>query len=164
MTVLFYDSLGFNICQAFHIPVKEALSSGINSVYTIMISYTPLEFVICRSLSSPPAHLILTIHVMYWGHIIFYVWQGLKLAKGHNTLFMFMEFSRQEYWSGLPFPPPVDHTLELSTMTHPSWVALYGMAHSFIELCKPLRHDKAVIQEGERLKAKGEEPGGEWDG
>ena len=52
----------------------------------------------------------------------------------------FVGFSRQEYWSGLPFPSPVDHVLsELSTMTHPSWVALNGMAHSFIEL------DKAVI-------------------
>ena len=51
-----------------------------------------------------------------------------------------MEFSRQEYWSGLPFPSPVDHILsELSTMTHPSWVALQGIAHSFIEL------DKAVV-------------------
>ena len=38
-----------------------------------------------------------------------------------------------------------------STMTHPSWVALYGMAHSFIELHKPLCHDKAVIHEGEKL-------------
>ena len=65
MTVLFYDSLGFNTCQVFHTPMKEALSSGINSVYTI-ISHTPLEFVICRSLSSPPSHLILTSH-MYWG-------------------------------------------------------------------------------------------------
>ena len=53
---------------------------------------------------------------------------------------LFMEFSRQEYWSGLPFPSPVDHVLsELSTMTHLSWVALHGMAHSFIEL------DKAVV-------------------
>ncbi|KAF7249117.1 NADPH:adrenodoxin oxidoreductase, mitochondrial [Varanus komodoensis] len=34
-------------------------------------------------------------------------------------------------------------------MTCPSWVALHGMAHSFIELRKPLRHDKAVIHEGE---------------
>ena len=25
-----------------------------------------------------------------------------------------------------------------------SWVALHGMAYSFIELCKPLRHDRAV--------------------
>ena len=51
-----------------------------------------------------------------------------------------MGFSRQEYWSGLPFPSPVDHVLsELSTMTHLSWVVLHGMAHSFIEL------DKAVI-------------------
>ena len=48
---------------------------------------------------------------------------------------LFMGFSRQEYLSGLPFPYPVDHILwKLSTMTCPSWVALQGMAHSFIEL------------------------------
>ena len=29
-----------------------------------------------------------------------------------------MGFSQQEYWSGLPFSPPVDHVLlELSSMT-----------------------------------------------
>ena len=40
----------------------------------------------------------------------------------------FMGFSRQEYWSGLPFPSPVDHVLsELSTMTHPSYVTLHGI-------------------------------------
>ena len=60
-----------------------------------------------------------------------------------------MGFSRQEYWSGLPFPPLVDHILsERFTMTHPSWVALHGMAHSFVELHKPLRDYKAVIHEG----------------
>ena len=53
-------------------------------------------------------------------------------------------FSLQEHWSGLPFPPPLDHILsELSAMTHPSWVALHGMAHSFIELHNPLRQNKA---------------------
>ena len=47
---------------------------------------------------------------------------------------LFMGFSRQEYWSGLPFHSPVDHILsELSTMTCSSWVALHGLAHSFIE-------------------------------
>ena len=52
---------------------------------------------------------------------------------------LFMGFWRQEYWSGLPFPSPVDHILsELSTMTCLSWVALHGVAHGFIEL------DKAV--------------------
>ena len=35
---------------------------------------------------------------------------------------LFMGFSRQEYWRGLPFPSPVDHVLpELSAMTHLSW-------------------------------------------
>ena len=53
---------------------------------------------------------------------------------------LFMRFSRQEYWSGLPFPSPVGHVLsDLSTMTHLSWVDLHSMAHSFIEL------DKAVV-------------------
>ena len=53
---------------------------------------------------------------------------------------LFMGFSRQECWSGLPLPSPVDHILsEFSAMTHPSWVALHSMAHTFIEL------DKAVI-------------------
>ena len=60
-------------------------------------------------------------------------------------------FSQQVYWGGLPFPSPVYHILsELSAMTRPSWVALHGMALSFIELCKPLRHDNAVIHEGDK--------------
>ena len=52
-----------------------------------------------------------------------------------------MGFLLQEYWSGLPFSSPVDHVLpELSTMTYLSWVALRGMAYSFIELDKALIH------------------------
>ena len=50
---------------------------------------------------------------------------------------LFKGFSRQQYWSGLPFPSPVDHILsELSTMTHLFWVAPHRMAHSFNELDK----------------------------
>ena len=34
--------------------------------------------------------------------------------------------------------PPMDHVLsELPAVTRPSWVALHGMAHGFIELHKP---------------------------
>ena len=66
-----------------------------------------------------------------------------------------MGYSWQEYWSGLPFSPAADCVLsELFTMTRPSWVALQGMAHSFIELHKPLCHDKAVIHEGKILQIK----------
>ena len=61
-----------------------------------------------------------------------------------SSFIQFMRFSWQVY-CGLPFPPPVDHVLsELSAVTHPSLVALHGMAHSFTELHKPLHHDKAV--------------------
>ena len=66
-------------------------------------------------------------------------------GSNHTTSFclfiLFMGFSRQEYWSGLPSTYPVDHVLsELSTMIHPSWVARHGMAHSFIELDKTVVH------------------------
>ena len=42
---------------------------------------------------------------------------GKNTGVGSHSLFkLFMGFSRQEYWSGLPFPSPVDHILsELST-------------------------------------------------
>ena len=53
---------------------------------------------------------------------------------------LFMGSSRQEYWSGLPFPSPVAHILsDLSTMTRPSWVAPRAWLSS-IEL------DKAVVR------------------
>ena len=44
-------------------------------------------------------------------------------VKSFCLFILFMGFSRQEYWSGLPFPSPVDLILsELSTMTCLSWV------------------------------------------
>ena len=72
-------------------------------------------------------------------------WAPTDLSSSFSVLsfchfILFMGFSRQEYWSGLPLPSPVDLILsELSTMTRLSWVALHGMAQSFIEL------DKAVV-------------------
>ena len=61
-----------------------------------------------------------------------------------------MRFSQQVYWGGLPLPPPVGHVLsELSSMTRLSWVALHSMSHNFIQVHKPLCHDKAVIHKEE---------------
>ena len=76
------------------------------------------------------------------------------VAYGHTTrgvhfsasylfclFILFMRFSGQEYWRCLPFPSPVNHILlELSTMTHPSWVALHSMTCSFIKLHKVVIH------------------------
>ena len=54
---------------------------------------------------------------------------------------LFTVFSWQEYWSGLSFLSPVDHVLsELSTVTHPPWVAIHGVVHSFTELRKPIMY------------------------
>ena len=67
-----------------------------------------------------------------------------------------MGFWRQEYCSELPFPTPGDHILaELFTMTHQACMALHDMAHSFIELHKPLHHDIVAIHEGGNVKDRG---------
>ena len=76
--------------------------------------------------------------VTYWAPT--YLGSSSLIVLLFCLFILFMGFSRQEYWCGLPFPSPVDHiSSELSTVTRPCWVALHGMAHSFIEL------DKAVI-------------------
>ena len=70
------------------------------------------------------------------------LWGGSSFSIISFCLFiLFMGFSRQECWSGLPFPSPVDHVLSnLSTMTSSSWVALRGMAQSLIKLYKAVIH------------------------
>ena len=56
---------------------------------------------------------------------------------------LFMGFSRQEYWSGLPFPSLVDHVLsELSTMTSRSYHSppLFLSLGAFLEKNLKIRH------------------------
>ena len=81
---------------------------------------------------------------LHWSPVAYWAptnLQSSSLSVLSFCLFiLFMGFSRQEYWSGLPFCSAVDYILsELFTMTHLSWVNLHGMTHSFIEL------DKAVV-------------------
>ena len=58
---------------------------------------------------------------------------------------LFMGFSRQEYWNGLPFPSLVDTFCQNSLPWPVLQVALHGMAHSFIELDKAVIHVISLI-------------------
>ena len=75
---------------------------------------------------------------LHWSPVAY--WASTDLGSSSFSILsfclfvLFMGFSRQEYWSGLSSPSPVDHILsDLSTMTHPSWVAPQAWL-SFIEL------------------------------
>ena len=97
--------------------------------------------------SIPSFFLELFLHwspVVYWAPTIL---GSSSFSVLFFCLFMlFMGFSRHEYWSGLPIPSPVDHILsEHSTMTRLSWVALHGMAHSFIELDQAVVHVISLV-------------------
>ena len=87
---------------------------------------------------------------LHWFPVTYWAPTDLGCSSFSILLFclfiLFMGISRQEYWSGLPFLFPVDHILsELSTITHPSWVALHSMAHSFIELDKAVVHGVRLV-------------------
>ena len=81
---------------------------------------------------------------LYWSPVAY--WAPTDLGSSSFSVLsfcffiLFMGFSKQEYWSGLTFPSPVDHVLSAhSTIIRLSWMALHGIAYSFIEL------DKAVV-------------------
>ena len=80
---------------------------------------------------------------LHWPPVAYWVPTDLRstsfIILSFCLFILFMGFSRQEYWNGLPFPSPVDHILsDFSTMTRPSWVAPQAWL-GFIEL------DKAVV-------------------
>ena len=123
----------------------------------VLLFFSALDF------SSIPSH-ITTGHCFHFGSISSFFlefflhsfpvayWAPTNLGSSSFSVLsfclfvLFMGFSRQEYWSGLPFPSPVDHVLsEISTMTHLSWVALHGMAPTFIELDKAVVHMISLI-------------------
>ena len=117
--------------------------------YAILL-FTALDLASITSHSLNPVLFLLWLHpfilpgvFLHWCPVAY--WAPTDLGSSSFSILsfclfiLFMGFSRQEYWSGLPFPSPVDHILTgLSTMTHPSWVALWAWL-SFIEL------DKAVV-------------------
>ena len=154
------------LCVCFFFPTKSNLSllhgPNIPGSYA-MLFFTALDFMFTtRHIHNwasfrfgPATSFCLELLVIALNSYPVAYWTPSDLGGSSSSVIsfclfiLFMEFSKQEYWSEFPFPPPVDHVFsELFTMTLPSWVALNGMAHSFIELCKPLCHDKAVVHEG----------------
>ena len=106
---------------------------------TLLLSPVPSTTGYCFCFGSIPLFFLELF--LHWSPVA--CWEPTDLGSSSFSILsfciftLFMGFSGQEYWSGLPFHSPVDHIFaELSTMTRPSWVTLYGMAHSFIELDK----------------------------
>ena len=110
---------------------------------TLLLSPVPSTAGCCFCFGSIPSFFLEVF--LHWSPVTYWALTNLGSSSFNILLFslfiLFIGFSRQEYWSCLPFRSPVDHILSvLSTMTLPSWVAPQGMAHSFIEL------DKAVVR------------------
>ena len=66
---------------------------------------------------------------------------GVHLSVSYLFAFSYCSWGFQGKNTEVGCHSPADHFLsELSTMTHPSWVILHGMALSFIELDKTVVH------------------------
>ena len=135
-----FDHFQFALIHRPNIPGFYALLLFI--YWTLLLSPVTSTTRCCFCLSSNSSFFLELF--LHWFPVAY--WAPTELGSSSFSVLsfclfiLFMGFSRPEYWSGLPFPSPVDHILsELSTMTRLSCVALHGMAHSFIEL------DKAVV-------------------
>ena len=138
-----YTPLRLIICMFYHSDfLGLSFQAGIKWLHIDLPSAVTSTTGCCFCFGSIPSFFLES--VLHWSPVAY--WAPTDLGSSSFSVLSFafslllMGFSRQEYWSGLPFPSPVEHVLsELFTMTCPSWVALHGMAHSFIEL------DKAVV-------------------
>ena len=119
-------------------------SIALDFIVTTRHIHNCVSFLLWLSIFIPPE----VISPLFSTSILDTYWPGgLSFSIVSFCLFiLFMGFSCLECWSGLPFPSPVDHVLsDLSTMTCPSWVALHGMAHSFIKLYQTVIHVMILV-------------------
>ena len=117
-------------------------------LWTLLLSPVPSTTGCCFCFGSISSFFLKLF--LHWSPVAY--WASTDLGSSSFSVLsfclfiLFMGFSRQEYWSGSPLPSPVDHIFsDLYTMTCPSWVALYGMAHSFIALDRAVVHVISLV-------------------
>ena len=104
---------------------------------TLLLSPVTSTAGYCFCFGSIPAFFLELF--LLWSPVAYWAPNDLGSSPFGVLSYCFFWFSRQEYWSGLPFPSPVDHILsDLSTIpAHLGWPHRAWL--SFIEL------DKAVV-------------------
>ena len=125
-----------------NIPGSYAILFFIASDYTFVIRpiHNWLCFPLWLSLFIPSG----AISLLFSSGILNTYWPGG--GTSFYLFLLFMGFSRQECSSHLLFPSPVDHIFsKLSTMTHPSRVALHAITQSFIQLHKRVIHVSVLV-------------------
>ena len=142
---LLFDHFQFALIHGPNLPGSYAILFFTASDFTSITSYVHNWVLLWLWLSLHSLELFL-----HWSPVAYWAPTDLGSSSfsvlSFHLFILFMGFSRQEYWSGLPFPSPVDHILsELYTMTHLSWVALHSMAHSFLELDKAVVHVISLV-------------------
>ena len=111
------------------------INTGTKMAYKILANRISLNMIKKKSLEKNQSVQFSSVQSL--SRVRLFSTPGIKAHQASLSSFclfmLFMGFSRQEYWSGLPFPSPVDHILsDLS-----SWPVHLGWPHmawlSFIE-------------------------------
>ena len=88
------------------------------------------------SLPGSSVHGIFQAEVLEWGAIAFSSWLSLSLSNSFLTLQtvaclvpLSMQFSRQEYWSELPFPTPGESSQNRDSHIYYSHILIFSLDH-----------------------------------
>ena len=110
---LLFDHFQFALIHGPDIPGSYAILLFTASDLPSITSHIHSWYCFCFG-SIPSFFLELFLH---WSPVAYWVPSDLGSSSfsilSFCLLILFMGFSRQEYWSGLPFPSPVDHILSL---------------------------------------------------
>ena len=127
--LLWFMDLKFQIpMQYWSLQHQALLLSPVTSTTGCCFCFGSVSSFFLKLCRSP----VILIYQLYWSPVAY--WAPTDLGSSSFSVpciclfILFMGFSRQEYWSGLLFPSPVDHILsDFSTMTCLSWMAPHGM-------------------------------------
>ena len=106
---------------------------------TLLLSQVPSTTRYCPCFGSIPSFFLELF--LHWSPVAYraptYLGSSSFSILSSCLFILFMGFSRQEYWSGLPFPSPLDHILsDLSTMTRLSWKGQFSFQSQRKEMPK----------------------------
>ena len=109
--------------------------------------------------SIPSFFLELFLHwspVAYWAHTD--LGSSPFSILSFCLFILFMGFSRQEYWSGFPFPSPVDHILSECVVLSYLLIIIYHWASQVVLVVKNLPASAVDIRDKDSIPGLGRSP------
>ena len=126
----------------FEVPMQYCFLQHQTLLLSAVTFTTGYVFVLCFFCFSSISSFFLELF-LHWSQVAYWAPTDLGISSFSILSFchfiLFIGFSMQEYWNGLPFPSPVDHILSVPRSKSKEFKDLYSK--NYKTLMKEIEHD-----------------------